>query len=218
MLKSNIVDPRSGISSRVDKHGNLAVVCNLPDAPQLGTYNTYRYLGGSLGTEGLDAGIINQRVNGSTIEQPFYIESSLDYDIHIMNISILVADGNTSHDKWGALAPLTNGYSLYILESGEYTYILNKVKTIGQLIAYSGFKDGYGSSTTSWELSNWTGSADASTINIPIGDYIPGGLRLGSGTKDRLVSVVSDNFKPLTECWVRVYGYKHYSYMGENNA
>ncbi len=214
MLKSNIVDPRYGTSSRVDRQGNITVACNHPDVPSIGTANTYRYLSGSLGTDGLDSGVISQRINGSVDDKIFYIESSQDYDIHIMNISILVADGNTSHDKWGAIDPLTNGYSMYIFEGGEYTYILNKVKTIGQMIAYAGFKDGYGSATTSWELSNWNGSADASTVNIPIGEYIPGGLRLGRGTKDRLVSVVSDNFNPLTECWVRVYGYKHYAYIG----
>lgn len=54
------------------------------------------------------------------------------------------------------------------------------------------------------------GTADAQTIVFLISSYIPGGLRLGRGTTDKLRAVVRDDLTGLDEFTVRVLGYKHY--------
>jgi hypothetical protein len=58
-------------------------------------------------------------------------------------------------------------------------------------------------------LSNGTGSTDAQTIAWDMTKLIPGGLRIGRGTIDRLTSVVNDNLTGLTEFTVRALGYLH---------
>jgi hypothetical protein len=56
---------------------------------------------------------------------------------------------------------------------------------------------------------NWTGNDDAFVLDCPISAFIPGGLRIGRGTLDRIESGVADNLAGLTEFRVYVFGYKN---------
>ena len=117
--------------AEVDQYHNLFVAHRFPEIPPSGTLNRYRYYSALLGSTGADSGTTNQNVNGSVNPQIFYIESDNDYDIHVMGISVLLADGSVSLSKFGALAALATGWDLGIRESGETTWLVYHAQTGG---------------------------------------------------------------------------------------
>lgn len=211
MIKSIIHDGTGdGRTATVTPYHALSVSQTIPPVPPVGTVSRYRYYNRLMGSEGADSGVTNQNVNGVITNQNFNIFSNPDYDLHIMGIILIVASTIVSHNTFGNLAELTNGYTLSIFEDGEETRLLNEVKTGGQMIAQSIFGHPYGNAATSFELTRWTGNDDAQTVVIPMHDFIPGGIRIGRGTLDRLQGTIADDLTGLTEFTTRVVGYRHY--------
>lgn len=211
MIKISITDFFNKNKVRVTDDGELLTSSNnIPIVPSVGTENRVQFLSAVLGSTGASSGIVNQNVDGSVTPQEFFLQASVDYDIHIMQIAIIVADPGVAHQKFGSLSSLTNGWDLIINESSVDTFIINKAKTGGQLIGQSGFNNPFGQGAQSFELINWTGTEDAQIINIPLSKWIPDGLRIGRGTTDKIYSSVNDDLSNLSEVTVRVFGYKNY--------
>jgi len=215
-LETNIADGTgSERLAQVDEHNHLGVALYPPALHLDGKPSTFRFYAQYLGSGGAEAAAINggaadQGVNGSVTTQNFFIAAEEDFDIRIMAISIVIADTAIVHNNFGNVSALTNGWDLIIEEAGAQTFIINKAKTGGQVIAQSGFYSPYGDGATSFELTNWTSNEDAQTINLPIGTVVPGGVRIGRGTNDRILAVVNDDLTGLTEFYVRIAGYRHY--------
>lgn len=209
-IPAYIADAFSGLRARVLNGGMLSTAVYHPPAPAVGTANRQRYFFGRLGSSGLDSGTVNMNVNASSGAQEFYVESHNDYDIHIQRIVVLIADSSVVHNKFGGTGPLTNGWDLVSTEAGVDTKLIDEAKTGGEVIAQSGIHMPYGDSATVCEVVNWTSGDDAQIVALPIGEYVPGGLRIGRGTKDRLSSIVRDDLTGLTEFYVYLYGYKNY--------
>lgn len=199
-----------GYSAGVTQYNALNTSQVIPPVPPVGTISRYRYYNKLIGSEGAGSGITNQNVDGSVTNQTFRISSNPDYDLYISSIIVIIAGLIVSHNNFGSIPELTNGYNLSIIEDGEETRILDEVKTGGQMIAQSIFGNSYGDSATSFELTKWTGNDDAQTVVVPVFDLIPGGIRIGRGTLDKLESTVFDDLTGLTEFTVRVVGYRHY--------
>lgn len=209
-IKHRIVDGQgTGYEAHVFNTGALKVAPTPAPIPEIGTANTLQYFQGVLGSTGLNSGNTNQSVNGATTPQSFYIESNTGYDIHIMQITTIIADTTVVHNDFGGVSPLTVGWDLKLTESGVETFIINKAKTGGQALAQSGFGTTFGDAATMNELINWTGGEDATIVTVPIRNFIPGGLRLGRGSTDKLESIINDDLTGLTEMYVYAYGYKH---------
>lgn len=195
-------------------HGLCVAIIN-PPVPASGTASRQRLFAQYLGTTGqlqeaTSAGNADQGVDGSMTAVEFFITASNDFDIRIMSIAMVIADSAVAHSAFANVAALTNGWDLSITEAGEETFLIKSAKTGGQLIAQAGFANPYGDGVTSFELSNWAANEDAQTISMPIGNIVPGGIRLGRGTTDRISSFVRDDLTGLTEMYVRVFGYRHY--------
>ena len=182
----------------------------VPDVPPVGTPNRRRYITGLLGSTGLGSGTLNQGVDGSSTAQDFYVASHQDYDLHIMGVSILIADSAIVHSKFGNIIALGTGWDLFITDTAIDTFLIEKADTGGQVILQSGLAQPYGDSATSWELTNWSGTSDAQTIYLPLSTWLPGGHRIGRGTLDRLTSRVNDDLGGLDDFQVRIHGYRHY--------
>ncbi|MEE9573550.1 MAG: hypothetical protein V3W20_10915 [Candidatus Neomarinimicrobiota bacterium] len=211
MINSTIQDGSgAGHKACVTKQNALCVSRVLPPVPPVGSISRYRYFNKLLGSGGAGLGDTNQNVDGSVNDENFYISSHHDYDLYIMAIVVIIADSIVFHNNFGNVPPLTNGYNLSIIENGEESKIFDSAKTGGQMIAQSIFGHPYGDGATSFELSKWTGNDDAQTIVVPMHELIPGGIRIGRGTLDKLKSTVSDDLTGLTEFTVRVVGYRHY--------
>ena len=201
----------SGRQAAVNQSRALLVSATPPDLPPIGTKSRYRFFRGRAGTTGLDSGTLAHNVNGSVTNQKFYIQSQADYDIYIQMVVLLLIGSAPTHAQFGSLTALTNGYSIYTIEAGVQTYLLDSVKTNGQMFLQAGFESPYGSTTNTNVFDNWTGTTDAFTVRMPLDRYVPGGVRIGRGTNDRLECLVRDNLSTMTGFDVFFMGYKHYA-------
>lgn len=187
--------------------GGAALVIDADEIlPVIGTPNHRRFYSALLGSAGADSGTTNQNTNTGT----YYIESHPDYDIHITRVAIVIQDTAVTHGNFGNVAALSSGWDLVLSEAGEDTYLIEKATTGGDVISQAGFFDGFGNTSTTWELTNITGTEDATVVALPLMEYVPGGIRLGRGTLDRLTSTFTDDLTGLTNFTVRALGNRHY--------
>ena len=207
-LRTLIVDPNDLKSARVTDAGELRVTSSPYNVIlDVGTENQYRYFSDYLRN---DAGSASMNVNGSVNPQQFILEPAEDADIFIMRIAIILVDGNVAHNTFGQQSALTNGWDIFVEDSGLKTYFVEKAKTGGEVIAQTGFANPWGNSGTSWELTSWTGQADATVAVLPINEFIPGGIRLGRGTYNKIEAIVNDDLTGMNDFLVRIFGYQHF--------
>jgi hypothetical protein len=196
----------------VTPHNALCVAEVTPEPPAVGDESRFRYLTGLLGQTGLDSGNTDMSVVGSLASPvEFFVESVEDFDIRVMGILVIIADGPTTpHNNFGSIAALTNGWDLIINEAGEDTFLVNKAKTNGETVLQTGAARPYGNANDTFIFTNFNATDNATTAYFPIAEYIPGGLRIGRGTKDRVSAFINDDISALTEMTVRIFGYRHY--------
>lgn len=184
---------------------------NVPTPPPSGTENTQQYLTGTLGTAGLNSGIINQNVDGSLTPQSFFMESDENYDIYITRLSVIIIDKSVSHNKFGALSALPVGWDLKLVEDGNTTLLAEKAKTCGEAQINTFFAGVFGDSSNINVIPNFNdASEDLYTINFQFDRIIPPyGLRLGRGNTGKIESVINDDLEALSFFKVLVGGYKN---------
>ena len=195
-------------SAEVNRHNALKVSDSIPEILEVGTPNRYRYFSGLLGQGGLDKGVTDM----STTSNTYFVEASPDFDYRIMYIIVLCADAGADHNAWGNIGATSIGIDLFVTENGESDFIIEKATTFGQALVQTGMFNYHtgGSTSQAFQFQNWADSQEAQTVIIPIKEIIPGGLRIGRGTKDRLTLNTNDNFTGVDEMFCRVIGYKHY--------
>lgn len=194
-----------GYKAVVTEHLALSVAQEIPDVPEIGTRNRYRYWSGLLGTEGLDEGTTSANVDGSATAQTFYARSVPEYDIQIMSVNLVISDTTILLRNFGAIAGgLTNGIDIYVKESGVETFLVREAKTNGQVILQAGDPNGWVA------LSAYQLNIDALMIQIPLSNAMCGGLRLGRGTLEQMALVVNDDLTGLSDLTCRVFGRRHY--------
>ena len=141
----------------------------------------------------------------------FTIKASEEYDIRIMKILIYIVDGTVTHDTFGALAALSNGVDISIIEFGTETFLVKAAKDFSDLIQQTLAERPFGDAAVSFELRDVnTSNDDAQILPMDIGSLVPGGLRIGRGTKDTLQVEVNDDLSALTTFTVRAVGYRHF--------
>lgn len=151
--------------------------------------------------------VFQMNVNGATTNQVFELVAKQDRDIFIRHITVMIADGTSSLNKFGALAALTNGWDLRIFESGEFSNIIEISKTGGDVAINTGLTNVYGSGSSVYALPSYLGGDNAIAIPINLEQIVPGGIRIAKKSLNKLVSTVRDDLTALSECWVRCLGY-----------
>jgi len=220
MLKVLLKDgANGGHAAKITNHDALRVTVVENDLPHIMTRNRKRLFSEVLGSTGASSGIVNMNVDGTT-DQEFYIQSIIPpvdpspgedhYDIYITSIIFIVADSAVVHNKFGNVTALTTGIDVIVTESGEETYLLKEIKTGGQLIAHAGAMHSFGDGALVNELTNWTDTDDAQVVMMPISDFVPGGIRLGHTSRDRISLWVRDDLQGLEEFTCRCFGYRLY--------
>ncbi len=172
----------------------------------------FRFYTALLGIFGANSGT-NMAVDGSTSPQNFLIKSSPIYDISIMRISIVVIDSEIKYSKFGTIDfdDVPNGWDLSIREGSTNYPIVEKARSTGGIIAQTGFHVPFGDGDTAFELPKFKSNKSAQAITFPIGEMIPGGLRLVKNSSDALIATVNDDLSTLDEFYVRVYGARLYA-------
>lgn len=212
-IKSFIYDTLgSGRGVTVTQDNALLVASVAADPPAPGTPSRKRFFSEYMTLNGVEGGDNLMNKTGGTLASPllFSIRSRDAYDIHIMGISIMMADSAITHNSFGNVNPLPNGFDLALTENGEETQLITKAKTGGGMLAQAGFSRMYGTGAEANELLNWSGQSDAQTIYMPVGEWLPDGVRIGRATQDKIEAKINDNLSGLTEMWVQIFGFKLY--------
>lgn len=215
MIKSTINSSNSGDSLIVSPSGSIPVYLVSPPIAPVGTENVIRSLSQLFSSAGDGTGTANMNVDGSVTTQEFFINSSQECDIFLLNLVVVVADSAIVHNRFGNVPILTNGVTITVTESGTVTTIIDAVKTGGQFIAQSGALNTFGDGSTMQEVTNWTGNEDAMVLSLPLGVFVPTGIRLGRGRIDSMRLQINDDLTGLTEFTIRAQGFCHYPRIGE---
>lgn len=214
-LDVHLRDPITGAGAKVNNAGAVFVYESQLVIPPSGTPNRHRVLTGLLGTNGLNAGTTNLRVDGYASNVDAYVSANQNYDIHITGISFLIADSAVVHNRFGNVPGLTQGIDVFFIDNSETEYLIKNATTGGKIIAQSGGTHLFGSDNEVNEVTNWAGNSDAQLIFFDIGSMChPDGLRIGRGTQDKLVVRIRDDLSQIHssgEFSVRIFGFKKYS-------
>jgi hypothetical protein len=205
MLPVTITSSEHSIPTKVSSSGSLHVTLTEGDISVRGEVSRRRkittYLKNSAGSKD-----INNASGSLATPALYYLGSSLEYETYVSAVAIVLIDGSLSINKFGGISALPNGVDLYIEEAGYKTYIFQNVKTSGELSLESG--NPANNFTT---LVNWSGTADAHIIYIPLYiDNPPYGIRINKATTDNITLVVKDSLAGLDGGFVKVFGSRLY--------
>jgi len=190
--------------AKVDKYNSIKVNISEPEIPETGTQNRKRFFSET---------VSGMNVDGSVTSQTFDLTSDAtnNYDIKINNIVLVLSDSAINPKNYGNVSPLTNGVDLLVKEGGDTTYLVEKAKTGGNLLAQSGLPSPFGSGTGVNVLSNWSTNDDALVVTWDITQIMGGqGIRLGRGIRDKICFCVNDDLTGLVEHFIIFQGYKLY--------
>jgi hypothetical protein len=203
----------SGQRAEVDGLARLSVSVNMPEPPAPNTPSHTRLLNGLLGTTGLDSGTTNLNLDGSSTQVVAYAEADTTSDFFVNRLTILIADGTVSNNKFGAISALTNGVTIRSTTSGVTTNLITEAKTSGILMTQAGAFDTFGSGTTIYKITSFSTNNDAQLIPMDLGRIMPApgtpGLRIGRGTLNRLEILIDDDLQALTNFEIRIMGFYH---------
>lgn len=197
------IEDGSGTSFKaaVSHNQTLQVGIDIPEVPPVGSPSRVRYYNVLLGSTGADSGSTDMVVDGSVTPQVFYAGSNEDFDIKLVAAIVTISDTSINLSKFGGIAALAVGWDLIIEENDEEISIIDKAATNGEIAIQS---------TTAPNIySNFSGANDG-FVQIVNLEAVPGGIRIGRGTKDQIKSVVNDDLAGLVSFDVRIIGYRHY--------
>lgn len=141
----------------------------------------------------------------------FRLNAGIGFDIRVMKVLIFIGDASITHNAFGGVGALTNGFDLEFVSRGVAGKLLDAVKTTGELIIQSATSLAWGDGNTSFELSNYSGTKDAAVVIIPVHEMIPGGGRIGRDSTDFLRVNIRDDLTGLDDFTIRMMGYKHHA-------
>lgn len=212
-LKVQIMDGSGGTrrSTEVDTSNFLQVAIREGDPPPIGEVNRYRFFSQLVSSAGDGTGTTNMNVNGLSTSQTFSVNSHKDYDIRVMRTMIYIVDTAVTHAKFGSISSLSNGVDISVFEDNTETFLVQAAKDFTDMIQQTFAERPFGATATSFELTDVnTSNNDGWILPMDIGALVPGGLRIGRGTKDRFQVEVNDDLTGLVTFTVRVAGYRHY--------
>ena len=208
-INSIIVDG-AGTDNRVSvDHKALCTTATWPVLPAEGSESRFQFFSQLASSVGDGTGTTNCNVDGSSTPQTFTVNSHKDYDIRVMKIVIFIEDGSVTHSGFGALAALTNGIDISLIEGKEETFLVNGAKKFASLIEQTLAERPFGDGAKAFELESTTSNQDSQILPFDVGSLVPGGVRIAIGTLDRLQLEVNDDLTGLTNFTVRCLGYKH---------
>lgn len=176
----------------VDKFNSVAVHETIPALPPQGTRNRHQFY---------RAVVEDMNVNGATTNQVFTVSALQDADFYITRIVIVIGDSKVKEEKYGDISALSNGVDIISHEGVDTAYIAQDVPTYGEFFYQTGGEVADPKiKATGFEVG---------VIKIEIDRFVPGGIRLGQGTTDRIEFVVKDNLTGLVQHDMYCIGYKH---------
>ena len=200
MLKTSIHNQGNGHSLAIQEDGSISAFI-IPQPPRFAEQVTlpiaeYMMLNGN--------GASSMVVNGSVINQDFYIEAK-SFDIYVNTVVFEIADATASLNKFGNLAALTNGLEFYYFNQtqGKYT-IESALKTNYEFVKLANFEPPFGDQA----LTNAIGASEAYVGVIDLEDVfgLQWGLKLRANSTDRLGFIIKDDLTGIDAMTIKIYG------------
>lgn len=148
------------------------------------------------------AGATDMRVDGSTTNQDFYLESSQTRDIYVKTVSVVIADASATLNKFGNLTALTNGLSFQWETSDLGTVtISDALKSNFDFVRLAKGQPAFGDGAAAFRAGNVIGTSEGYIPAIDLAQIfgLQYGIRLRRGTNDRLSFTVKDNVTGVDE-------------------
>jgi len=156
------------------------------------------------------AGATDMLVDGSVTPQSFYIESSSEYDRHILTVLFTIADGGATFNKFGNISALTNGCELFYedKELGDVA-LSNSLKSNFDFVQMCNFQPTFGTGTAAFRASNVEGPSEAfiPSLNIAKEFGLIYGVKLPAGSNKRIVFRINDDVSGIDRFDIKVLGY-----------
>jgi hypothetical protein len=205
-IKTEIIDGKGkGKSVEVTKDGALLVATTgVPpstDSSSLKPFASYMVD---------DTGDEDMRVDGSTNNVDYSINSSSEGDRYVHTMAITIADAGASLNKFGNITALTNGCQLIWEDSklGE-VIIADALKTNFDFIQLGAFEPSFGTGNDAFKLANVVSTSEAYVAVLDIEDVfgLPFGLLLPQDSTRKLIIRIRDNTSTVDRFDVKVFGY-----------
>lgn len=156
------------------------------------------------------AGASSMLVDGSVSEKMFFIESSPDYDRHVLSMSFTIEQDNAKLNLFGALAKLTNGCQLYYQDNSLGDVFLHEaIKSNYDLVQMCLFNPAFGTGTEAFKGSNVDQKLDAYIPVLDIKDAfgLAYGVLIPAGSDKKIVFNIRDDITGLGRFDCKVLGY-----------
>lgn len=156
-----------------------------------------------------DGTTFDARVNGSVTSQHFWVQAEADTDVYITSVSFLIADANATLTQFGNIGTLANGCRVYYEDENGIINVGTNLVSNFEFVRLCLGQPAFGNGATAFQAGNVAGTSEG---YIPVLDFrnfgFRWGLRLKSGTLNKLVLEVNDNVTGVDAFDAIAYGFR----------
>ena len=166
-----------------------------------------------LSSDGTASGSTDMQVNGSTTNVDFWVAADPTSDIYLMQASFLISDATPVLNKFGNVNTLTKGCQFFYTSKLTGTqYLSQSLKSNFDFLRMCLFNPPFGGSRdpqTMFQLGDIIGASEGYCPILDFSKLIPPyGIKLDSGSDQRLVLKVRDNISSVDAFNCIIYGFK----------
>jgi len=148
-------------------------------------------------------------VDGSSIDQDFFISADQENDRYVSSVSFVIADDGAKLNKFGAIDALTNGVEMFYEDESGVVVIQESMKTNWDFIRLSGGNPPFGNGGDAFKAKDVEGKVDS---YIPIIEFkrvfgFTFGIRLKAASSQRLVIRIKDDVSDIDSFNAIAYGF-----------
>ena len=158
---------------------------------------------------GKPTGSRDMLVDGSVTNIDFTIPASQENIRYITSISWVIADAGASFNKFGNIAALTNGCSLFYSRAEGEIVIHDELKTNFDFIRLSQGNPSFGSAADAFRGKNIIGMSEGYIPILDLAKLIPPfGIALNPNTQERITFRIRDDVSGIDEFDAIAYGFE----------
>ena len=206
MIKAKIVDGGgSGEESRVlDKSVLTTLNPNVPLVDQkIIPFRQFMTIGGK------PIGVNDMLVNGSVNNVDFTVPASKSNLRFITAISWVIADAQASLNKFGNIAALSNGCSLFYTRGGKEVVIHDELKTNFDFIRLCQGNPSFGNADDAFRGKNIIAMSEGYIPVLDVAKLMPSyGISLNIKSQDKVVFRIRDDVSTIDQFDTIVYGFE----------
>ena len=205
-LKIEIDDGKGkGNRAEVDKENHLLTIS--PNIPPINGESSTKIYASYFKDVNAASSMI---VNGSTINQYFYINAANNADRYIKTVSFLIVDSGASLNKFGNFTALTNGCKFYYQDSKLGDVIINdSLKSNWDFMRMSQGSPPIGGGTSAYQSSNIISTSEGYMAVVDFAKIfgLPWGVRIPKNSELKLVIQIRDAIPAVDEFTAIAYGF-----------